>query len=163
MKQKVSPYDQINFVELTRKYVEKQTPKDIEGIYTVSASAVKRSKPLFASTERDKTLDQKDNYAMVAIISDHSKNNREFIEIPLDNVKGYSYPIRGEFTSLSEGNVLMLHHFEPKGKVLSYSLVYDKEKKMLEGVRTESSGNATYTYKITFLKVYPKTAPAEQK
>ena len=163
MKQKASPYEQINFIELTRKYVEKQSAKDIEGIYTVSASALKRSKPLFSSAEREKTLDQKDNYAMVAIISDHSKNNREYIEIPIDKDNMYSYSVRGEFTTLAEGNVLMLRHFEPKGKVLNYSLVYDKEKNMLEGVRTESTGNATYTYKITFLKIYPKPGNGIQK
>ena len=162
MKQQVmSPYEQITFIELVKKYVDKDGSgkESIEGIYSVSASATKKSKGLFSSVEKERTLDQKENYAMVAIISDHSKNNREYIEIPIDKENLYSYPIRGEFNTLAEGNVLMLKHFEPKGKILKYSFVYDEEKNMLEGIRTEtSSGGATYTYKLTFLKVYPKSS-----
>jgi hypothetical protein len=154
-----SPYEQITFIELMKKYVDKEPAEkaSIEGIYSVSASATKKSKGLFSTTEKERTLDQKENYAMVAIISDKSKNNREFIEIPIDKGNQYSYPVRGEFTTLADGNILMLKHFEPKGKILSYSLIFDAEKNMLEGIRTETSGSATYTYKLTFLKVYPKS------
>ena len=151
----------MTFIELAKKYMDKDVSgqESIEGIYSVSASATKRSKGLFSSVEKEKTLDQKENYAMVAIIRDHSKNNREYIEIPIDKENMYSYPIRGEFTSLAEGNILMLKHFEPKGKILNYSFVYDEQKNMLEGIRTETStGGATYTYKLTFLKVYPKSS-----
>ncbi|MBI1769073.1 MAG: hypothetical protein HY015_03860 [Bacteroidetes bacterium] len=164
MKPPVKPqYEQITFIELMKKYMDKDISgqKSIEGIYSVSASATKKSKGLFSSTEKEKTLDQKENYAMVAIISDHSKNNREYIEIPMDKDNLYSYPIRGEFTTASDGNILVLKHFEPKGKILSYSIAFDQEKDILEGIRTESSGGTTRTYKLTFLKMYPK--PQAQK
>ena len=153
------PYEQITFVELVRKYVEKDASRkdSIEGIYSVSASATKESKRLFSSARKEKTLDQKDNYAVVAIISDGSKNSRDYIEVPIDKDNLISYPIRGELTTSTDGNVLMFKHFEPKGKILSYSLVYDRQKNMIEGIRTEtSSGGAIYTYKITFQKVLPK-------
>src|SRR5438105_975181 len=72
MKQQVkSPYEQITFIELMKKYVDKEASgkASIEGIYSVSASATKKSKGLFSTTEKERTLDQKENYAMVAIIS----------------------------------------------------------------------------------------------
>jgi len=105
----------------------------------------------------EKTLDQKDNYALVAIIRDGEKNSRDYIEVSIDKDKLLSYPIRGEFTTTVEGNVLVFKHFEPKGKILRYSLTYDEQKNSIEGIRTETSGGATYTYKITFQKVHPKT------
>src|SRR5258708_11706063 len=81
-----SPYEQITFVELIRKYMDKDVSRkdSIEGIYSVSASAAKTSKKLFSSKKREKTLDQKDNYALVAIISDRAKKNRDYIEVPID-------------------------------------------------------------------------------
>src|SRR5258706_1975461 len=84
-----SPYEQITFVDLMRKYVEKDVSRkdSIEGIYSVSASATKESKRLFSSVRKEKTLDQKDNYAMVAIIKDGAKNSRDYIEVPIDKDK----------------------------------------------------------------------------
>lgn len=153
-----SPYEQITFIELMKKYMDKDVSgqKSIEGIYSVSASAVKKGKGLFSSTETERTLHQKENYAMVAIVRDHSKNGREYIEVPVDKENLYSYPIRGEFTTASDGNILVLKHFEAKGKILTYTLAFDSEKDILEGIRTEYSGSTTRTYKITFLKMYPK-------
>ena len=158
--QKKSPYDQITFIDLVKKYVDKETSgqRSIEGIYSVSASAVKKGKGLFSSTEKEKTIDQKDNYAMVAIIKENTKSGRDYIEIPIDKDKLNAYPIRGELTAASDGNILVLKHFEPKGKILTYTLTYDQDKDILEGIRTEtsSSGGTTWTYKVVFLKMYPK-------
>lgn len=155
---KESPYEQITFVDLLKKYMDKEVSgaNNIEGIYSVSASAQKKSKPLFSSTEKEKTIDQRDNYAIVAIIRDNSKNSREYIEVPIDRDNLFSYPIRGELTAASDGNILVLKHFEPKGKILTYTLAYDYDKNIIEGIRTESSGNTTRTYKIVYLKMYPK-------
>jgi len=161
--QSKSPYEQITFVELAKKYMDKDGTgqKSIEGIYSVSASATKKSKGLFSSVEKEKTLGQKDHYAQVAIIRDNLRNNREFVEIPIDKNYLPSYSIRGEFTTISDGNIIVLKHFEPKGRVLTYSFSFDEDKEMLEGIRTETSGGTTYTYKLTFLKLYPK--PPAQK
>jgi hypothetical protein len=159
----VHPYEQINFVELVKKYMdknEKAAPGNIEGIYTVSSVVLKKSKGLFSSEEHERTVDQKDHYAQVAILRDNARNNREYIEVPIDKNYLASYSVRGEFTTLAEGNILVLKHFEPKNKVLTYAFTYDQEKDMLEGVRTETSGNTTYTYKLTFVKLYPKVAVA---
>lgn len=155
---KDSPYEQITFVDLLKKYMDKDVSgsNSIEGIYSVSASAQKKSKPLFSSTEKEKTIDQRDNYAMVAIVRDNSKNSREYIEVPIDRDNLFSYPIRGEITAASDANILVLKHFEPKGKILTYTLAYDYDKNIIEGIRTETSGSTTRTYKIVYLKLYPK-------
>src|SRR5579859_5573712 len=62
---KDSPYEQITFVDLLKKYMDKDvaSANNIEGIYSVSASASKKNKPLFSSKEREKKIDQRDNYA----------------------------------------------------------------------------------------------------
>ena len=158
------PYEQINFAELMKKYMDKNASgqENIEGIYSVSGVVLKKNKGLFSSEEKERTVFQKDHYARVAVIRDNARNNREFIEVPIDKNYLPSYSIRGEFTTLSEGNVLVLKHFEPKGHDLIYSFVFDKEKDILEGIRTETKGGVTYTYKLTFVKLYPKP-PIAQK
>ena len=157
------PYEQINFVELMKKYMDKNTGNEsIEGIYSVSGIVLKKSRGLFASEAKERTVYQKDHYAQVAVIRDNARNNREFIEIPIDKNYLASYSIRGEFTALSEGNVLVLKHFESKGQELIYSFVYDKEKDILDGIRIETSGSVTYTYKLTFVKLYPKQTMAQK-
>lgn len=154
------PYEQINFIDLVKKYITKDNKsgaRSIEGIYSVSVTVYKRSKGLFASEERERIIEQKEHYAQVAIIKDNTRNNREFIEVPVDKNDLSSYSVRGELTTLAEGNILVLKHFEPKGKALTYSFTYDKEKDILEGIRTETNGrNVTYTYKLNFVKLYPK-------
>jgi hypothetical protein len=159
---KDSPYEKITFIDLLKRYMEKDASKqdNIEGIYSVSASALKKNKPLFSSTEKERTIEQRENYAMVAIIRDNTKNSREYIEVPIDKDNQLSYPIRGEINAASDGNILVLKHFEPKGKILTYTLAYDYDKNIIEGIRTESSGNTTRTYKIVYLKLYPKPSKA---
>jgi|SRR5579859_3265076 len=157
-----SQYEQINFAELMRKYVGKDQSgqHSIEGIYSVSVVVLKKSKGLFSDEVKEREVDRKENYAQVAIIRDNARNNREYIEVPLDKNNLASYPIRGELTTMTEGNVLVLRHFEPKGRTLNYSFAYDQGKEILEGISTETSGNVTYTSKLTFAKLYPKPSAA---
>jgi hypothetical protein len=44
---------------------------------------------------------------------------------------------------------------------MTYSFTYDRDKDILEGIRIETSGNVTYTYKLTFAKLYPKPGIAQ--
>lgn len=156
--QKSLHYEQIGFVELVKKYIDKDKsdPAGIEGIYSVTSIVLKKSKGFFSSVEKEKTVDQKDHYAQVAVIRDNMRNNREYIEVPIDKNNQSSYSVRGEFTTLSEGNIIVLKHFEPKGRILNYAFTFDREKDILEGLRTETNGNITYTYKLIFAKLYPK-------
>ncbi len=154
-------YEQITFVELIKKYVEKGKLGPAEGIYAVTSVVTRSKKALFSNEIKEKEVDRRENYAQVAIILDNSHNNREYIEIPIDKSNQSSYAVRGEFSTMADGNILVLKHFEPKGVVLTYSLTFDEHHEVLEGVRTETKGGRTFTYKLTFVKLYPKVVTAQ--
>ena len=40
--------------------------------------------------------------------------------------------------------------------MLNYTFTYDAEKNILEGIRTETNGNTVITFKLTYLKLFPK-------
>jgi hypothetical protein len=152
-------FEQIDFDDFAKLYMSKSTesdPQNIEGIYSVSAMIMKKGKPFLSFTEKEKTLVRKENYSKVAIIRDRENSDREYFEVPLDKERLPSYSIRGEFHKTSEGNILVYRHFEPKDKVSNYSFTYDIERDILEGIRTETNGSATITFKLTYLKLYPK-------
>ncbi len=157
---KARQYEQITFVELIKKYVEKGKLGPAEGIYAVTSVVTRAKKQLFTGEIKEKEVDRRENYAQVAIILDNSHNNREYIEIPIDRSNMSSYPVRGEFSTMADGNILVLKHFEPRGVVLTYSLTFDISHEVLEGVRTETKGGKTFTYKLTYVKLYPKTVTA---
>lgn len=150
-------FEQVDFQELMTRYMNKDASAgdDIEGIYSVSIIVEKKNKPLFASEEQQRVVERKENYATVAILRDHT-SGREFMEISLEKEKQTSYSVRGEFTGINDRNILIYKHFEPKGKSLTYAFSFDKDRDMLEGVRTEVSGKTEYTYKMVYLKLQPK-------
>jgi hypothetical protein len=154
---KARQFEQITFVELIKKYVEKGKLGPAEGIYAVTSVVTRSKKQLFSGEIKEKEVDRRENYAQVAIILDNSHNNREYIEIPIDRSNMSSYPVRGEFSTMADGNILVLKHFEPKGVVLTYSLTFDATHEVLEGVRTETKGGKTFNYKLTYVKLYPKS------
>jgi hypothetical protein len=157
-KQKVNPYEQIDFGSMVKRYMDKDQTSvgTIEGIYSVSSLITKKGKGLLSSTEKEKVVERKENYSKVAIIRDTGNPDREYLEVPVDKDFLPSYSIRGEFTGVSDGNIMVYKHFEPRGKVLSYTFAYDKERDLLEGIRTENDGSFTITYKLTYLKLFPK-------
>jgi len=157
-------FEQIDFDDLAKLYMSKPADErelNIEGIYSVSSFIVKKGKPFLSLTEREKVLNQKENYSKVAIIRDQKNSDREFFEVPIDKEHLSSYSIRGEFLKATEGNILVYKHFEPKGKILNYTFTFDSEKSMLEGIRTEVNGSSTIIYKLTYLRLYPKRNPIE--
>jgi len=158
-RQKVSPYEQLDFGSMVNRYLhkDKSSVGTIEGIYSVSSLITKRGKGLLSSTEKEKVVERKENYSKVAILRDPGNTNREYLEVPIDKDLLPSYSVRGEFTNVSDGNIMVYKHFEPRGKVLSYTFSYDKQKDILEGIRTENDGGFTITYKLTYLKLLPKS------
>lgn len=157
-KAKVSPFEQVDFQELMRRYMDKDQSSlgAIEGVYSVSIVVEKKSKGLFSSSEKERVVERKENYATVAILKDRNNSNREYMEISLDKDRLPSYAVRGEFTAMNESNIMIYKHLEPKGKTITYTFTFDSNKDMLEGVRTELNGKAEFTYTLTYLKLYPK-------
>ena len=150
-------FEQVDFQELMKRYMSKDVSSsdDIEGIYSVSIVVEKKNKPLFSSEEQQRVVERKENYATVAIVRDHT-SGREYIEISLDKEKQSSYPVRGEFAPMNDRNIMIYKHFEPKGKSFTYTFSFDKDRDMLEGIRTEVNGKTEFTYKMTYLKMQPK-------
>lgn len=151
---KQSEFEQVDFHQLMKRYMSKEPSieRDIEGIYSVSIVIEKKSKPLFSSQQQERVVERKENYATVAILRDH-RGKREFMEISLEKEKQVSYPVRGEFTAMNDANIMIYKHFEPKGVYTTYTFSYDKDRDMLEGVRTEVNGKAEFTYKLVYLKL----------
>src|SRR3954470_15988099 len=119
---KQSNFQQFDFQALVRKYMEKEKPNSVEGIYSVSGSVTKRSKGFMSTSEKEKITDHKDNYAKVAIIRDGNDSGRQFIEISLDKESlGGTYNIIGEFSLSSGGSILVYKHLEGKGKSASFT------------------------------------------
>jgi hypothetical protein len=154
---KVYPFEQVDFHELMQRYMNKEasTGKTIEGMYSVSIVVIKKGKGILNSPERERIMIRKENYSKVAILRDQNSSNREYMEISLDKNRLPSYSVRGEFTGMTEANILVYTHFEPRGQILTYTFTYDQSKDILEGVRKEMNGQAEITYKLTYIKINP--------
>src|SRR6478736_1561513 len=164
LRRKPSPYEQLEFADMAKLYLGKDRTSvgTIEGIYSISSLGTKKGKGILSSTEKEKTTERNENYSTVVIIHDSQNPNRDFMEIPLDKDFQPSYSVRGEFTGLTDGNVMVYKQLESRGRETTYTFTYDKSHDILEGIRTENEGNFTYTYKLTYLKLFPK-AGAESK
>lgn len=156
---KVFTLEQVDHQKLVNLYMNKTTTSvgTVEGIYSVSGLVTRTGKNLMGGEDRDKVTDRKENYARVAIIRDPNNSSREYMELLLDKDNLFSLSVIGEFSGLSDANVMVYKHFENKGKSHeTYTFVFDRDRGILEGIRTENKGNATITYKLTYLKILPK-------
>jgi hypothetical protein len=159
---KVSPYEQIDFEGVLKRYLGKdfKPAAPIEGIYEVSCTITKKGRGFLSSTVREKSVKKKENYAKVAIMKDWPESNREYLEISLYARSVPHYPIVGDFQSFSEGGGFVYKHYVPNGKPRSFTFTQDLQPEILEGVYSEVKGSQTITYKLTYLKVYPKRSDA---
>jgi hypothetical protein len=155
---KSSVYQEVDLEGMIRRYIAKTHQQaSIEGIYTVSCVITKKGRTLLSPEEKERTVTRKDNYAKVAILRDWPGSNTEYVEISLHEKNAARYPIVAELNGLSEGGGFIYKHFEPKGKVMSFTFLYDQSKPdILEGVYTLNERNSEVTYKLTYVKVYPK-------
>lgn len=157
-KHKVYSYEQVNFNDLLKAYLNKDAGgrQSLEGIYAVSSITTRKGKGILSSTEKEKVTDRKENYMQVAIIRDVKDLHREFIEIPIDKGLFPSYSIKGEFSQFTENSFAVYKRLEKRNNSTTYTFSFDKSYDILEGVRTENSGNYTYTHKLTYVKLFPK-------
>ncbi len=156
-KKNQSPFaEHVDFEGMAKRYLVKQTEpmEPLEGIYSVSAIISKRG-GFLANPNRDKVIVRKDNYAKVVIMKDSEDPKREYLEVSLASKSPGKYPVVGEFSSLAEGKAFVYKHYEPKKPVISYSFVLS-EFDILDGVLTEIVRRKTITYKLSYLKIYPK-------
>ena len=151
-----SPFEQIDFQALVKRYLKKEKSNSIEGIYLVSGSVTKKGNGFMNNPEKEKVKDRKENYAQVAILRDVGETGRDFIELSLDKELQPSYSIVGEFVTTTSGNLVVYKHLDPKSKNTTFTFTMDEKGDILEGVRVENEGNSTITYRLTYVKTYPK-------
>lgn len=157
-KHKVYSYEQVNFNDVVKAYLNKQRGGEstIEGIYAVSKLVTKKGKGILSSTEKEKIIERAENYQQVAIIKDVKNLHREFIEIPIDNGLLPSYSIRGEFSEFTKNSLAVYKRLEKRNNFTTYTFSFDQSYDILEGIRIENNGSYTITYKLTYVKLFPK-------
>lgn len=153
-------YEEVKFEDMVHRYFGKQvgTPDPVEGIYAVSCVITRRSKRFLSARERVKVVERKDNYARVAILKDWPGSSRDYIEVSMSYRDAHVYPIVGEVSRLSEGRGMIYKHIEPDGTVMSFSMTNEPDE-LIEGEYSFMQGRSTITYKISYLKTYPKSQP----
>ncbi|HYG01059.1 MAG TPA: hypothetical protein VD927_01385 [Chryseosolibacter sp.] len=148
-------YEAVDFEDIMRRYLQKDTSHPLEGIYSISCVITKTSKPFLSDVEKEKVVSKQDNYARVAILKDHVGSKRDFIEISLSYREMEIYPIMGELSMLSEGKGYIYSHTEPDGSVITFSML-NESSELLEGVYSKIEKRKTITYHLSYLKIFPK-------
>ncbi len=148
-------YEEVDFEDMLRRYLSKEAKDDLEGIYDVSCVITSRKKKFLSKRERIKIEERKDNYARIAIIKDWPGSDRDFIEISMSYHDAKKFPIVGEINSLSEGHGYMYKHMDADGKIYTFSMM-NESFELLEAEFSYMDRATTVTYKLSYLKSYPK-------
>lgn len=150
-------YEEVDFEDMIRRYFGKAPgpANELEGIYSVSCVITKQYKAFLSRRERIRVVERKDNYARVAIVKDWPGSKRDYIEISLSYRDASRYPVVGELNMLSEGRGMIYRHIEPDATTMSFSMTSDPSD-LIEGEYSFSEGRKTITYKVSYLKIYPK-------
>lgn len=156
---KKSNFEEVDLEQMIRRYFGKDaaTHNSIEGIYSVSCTITKKSRNILTGREQFKVVERKDNYARVAILKDWPGSRRDFIEVSMSSSQANKYPIVGELEEIGEGNGYLYKHFEPDGSKMSFSMIFDYSE-LLEGQYSEMKKRKTITYKLSYLRIYPKAS-----
>jgi hypothetical protein len=156
LRMKKHQYDEVDFEDMMRRYFHKEASHPVEGIYSVSCVIVKKSKAFLSNREKERVVERKDNYARVAILKDWPGSKRDFIEVSMSYRDAKKYPIIGDLSALSEGNGFIYNHVEPDGKAISFSMIGESPE-LLEGEYAKMQRRKTITYKLSYIKIFPKT------
>jgi hypothetical protein len=155
LKHKRVTYEEVDFEDMMRRYFGKEQSSPLEGIYSVSCVITEKSKVFLSKRERFRVVGRRDNYARVAIIKDWPGAKRDYIEVSLSYHDAKKYPIMGELNALAEGKGFIYKHVEPDGTDFSFSMV-NESAELLEAEYSDMQKRKTVTYKLSYLKTYPK-------
>lgn len=150
-------YEFVKFEDVVKRYFGKEVHRvdPVEGIYSVSCVITRKSRNIFTGKERIKVIGRKDNYARVAIFRDWPGSRRDYLEVSLSYRNSTQYPVVGEFEDLGTGNSFLYNHIEPDNSKLVYSVISESSE-LLEGEYSKSKGRKTITWKLSYLKIYPR-------
>ena len=159
---KKSHYQEVDFEGLMHRYLGKEAGSfnRLEGIYSVSCVITKTSKTFLTGKQKVKVVERKDNYARVAILKDWPGTQRDFIEVSLSYHATNKYPIVGEMSTLAAGEAYIYKHIEPDGSTFDFSMATGSTD-LIEGQHSEMRGRKTIAYKLSYMKIYPKTKGQE--
>jgi len=149
-------YQEVDFEDMMRRYFLKESAHSLEGIYSVSCVITKTNRVFLSRRERTRIVARQDNYARVAILKDWPGSKRDFIEVSLSYRDAKKYPIMGDFHVLSEGQGFIYNHIEPDASIISFSML-NESPELLEGEFAVMKKKKTITYKLSYLKIYPKS------
>ena len=155
-------YQEVDFEDLMHRYFGKEAGSfnKLEGIYSVSCVITKSNRAFLSGRKKVKIVERKDNYARVAILKDWPGTKRDFIEVSLSYHVTNKYPIVGEVSTIAEGEAYIYKHIEPDGSVYDFSVVAGATD-LIEGEHSEMLRRKTITYKLSYMKIYPKTKTTE--
>lgn len=159
---KKSQYQEVDFEDLMHRYLGKETGSfnKLEGIYSVSCVITKSSKSFLTGQHKVKVVERKDNYARVAILKDWPGSSRDFIEVSLSYHVASKYPVMGELSALSAGEAYIYKHIEPDGSTHDFSMATNSPD-LIESERSEMHNRKTITWKLSYMKIYPKEKTQE--
>ena len=149
-------YEEVDFEDLIRRYFGKDRSDPMEGIYSVSCVITRRNKRFLSKKERIRVVERKDNYARVAVLKDWPGSKRDYIEVSLSYRDAKKYPIVGEFQEVGGGRSFIYRHLEPDGSSFDFSMI-SESLELLEAEFSEMHRRKTITYKLSYLKIYPKS------
>lgn len=155
-------YEEVNFEDLIHRYFGKETGNfnKIEGIYTVSCVITKTGRNFLTGQSKVKVVERKDNYARVAILRDWPDAHRDFIEVSLSYHIANKYPIVGELSTLAAGAAYIYRHIEPDNTFRDFSMATSSGD-LIEGEYSVMEKRKTITYKLSYMKIYPKEKTQE--
>jgi hypothetical protein len=153
---KNTQYEEVDFEDLVHRYVGKESGHPLEGIYSVSCVITKRNKKLLSKAERIRIVERKDNYGRVAIIKDWPGSSKDFIEVSLSYRDAKRYPIVGHLSFLADSEGMIYKHIEPDGTTITFSMLSESIE-LLEAEYSDMQKRKTITYRLSYLKIYPKT------
>lgn len=154
---KKTAYEEIDLEDMMHRYLGKEKSNPLEGIYTVSCVIVKRNKKFLSKNEKIRIVERKDNYARIAILKDWPGSKRDFIEVSLSYRDARKYPIIGQLNVLSEDQGFIYRHLEPNGTEITFSMMMSESSELLEAEYSEMQKRKTITYKLSYLKIFPKS------
>ncbi len=159
---KKSQYQEVDFEDLMHRYFGKEAGSfnKLEGIYSVSCVITKSSRGFFKGNLKTKVVERKDNYARVAILKDWPDANRDYIEVSLSYHVADKYPIVGDMNTLSAGEAFIYKHIEPDGSSIDFSMAANSGD-LIDGERSEILKRKTITYKLSYMKIFPKEKPQQ--
>ncbi len=155
-------YQEVDFEDLMHRYFGKDAGayNKVEGIYSVSCVITKTSKAFLTGKPKVKIVERKDNYARVAILKDWPDAKRDFIEVSLSYHVTNKYPVVGEMSTVATNEAYIYKHIEPDGSGFDFSMA-PVSSDLIEGEHVEMRKRKTITYKLSYMKIYPKTSSNE--